>query len=127
MARAALVGMATIWTDPRSSSAMMGCVARSRITRAEAIALAKTECEAQGWPWREPVKVRVVGVWPPEGAGWLRYEVLLPADDHGGTPWFEVSFDGQHVLAGWDGPGPPDEEDDPSAVSAVLHVILAAT
>lgn len=97
---------------------MMACMARSRITRAEAIALAKTECQAQGWPWSEPVKVRVTGVLPSDGAGLLRYEVRTTADVHGGTPWFLVSRDGRHVLAGWDGPGPPDEEDGPRAAPA---------
>ena len=99
----------------RGSSAMMGGVGRARITRAEAIALAKAECEAQDWPWREPVTVRLTVIVPSDGAGLLQYHVETSADVHGGTPWFLVSRDGRHVLAGWDGPGPWDEEDGTSA------------
>jgi hypothetical protein len=83
-----------------------------RITKAEAIALARTECEKEGWLWQVPAKVRVVGVFPPEGAGWRQYEVRLPANAEGGYAWFLIPFDGRHVNAGWTGPGLPDDEDE---------------
>jgi hypothetical protein len=79
-------------------------MAGSRITSAEAIALAKAECEAQGWPWREPVSVRRVVVFPSDGAGLLQYDVRISADV--GTPWFLVSRDGRHVNPGWTNPPP---------------------
>ena len=69
--------------------------------------MAKAECEKLGWPWREPVKVRVSVTLPPSDAGLLQYNVLTNADVHGDNPWFDVSLDGRHVLAGWN--GEPDD------------------
>jgi hypothetical protein len=86
---------------------MMDCVTRLKITRAEAIATAKSACEARGWPWREPVKVMV-------SLGAVRgelfpYHVKTNADVHGDNPWFEISRTGRLIVAGWIG-GPPWQE-----------------
>jgi hypothetical protein len=83
---------------------MVGYMTRLRITRAEAITLAKAECEACGWPWREPVKVMVTLFL--SGGELFPYYVKTNADVHGDNPWFEVSRSGRLIRAGWIG-GPP--------------------
>jgi hypothetical protein len=63
-----------------------GSVARPRrLRRAEVLAAAKSECEARGWPWREPVHV----------TGWLfRFRVWTNANFLDDNPWFVFTRDG---------------------------------
>jgi hypothetical protein len=60
--------------------------------KARIIAAAKAECEARGWPWREPV--RVTGLL-------FRFQVWTNADARDDNPWFVVSRDGRIKRAGW--------------------------
>jgi hypothetical protein len=67
-------------------------MAQSRVTRAEVLAIAKAECEALGWPWREPVRVT---------GGLFRYEVWTNADFRDDNPWFLFSRNGRLIRAAW--------------------------
>jgi hypothetical protein len=67
-------------------------MARSKVARAEVLAAAKRECEARGWPWREPVTVT---------GGLLRYRVWTNADVRDDNPWFSFSRTGRLMRAGW--------------------------
>jgi hypothetical protein len=81
-----------------------------RITKAEAMAIAKAKSDTLGWPWTEPVTVKVGGTLPPGECGWRHWTVKTSADAHGpvARTLFDVSFDGRHVLPRWLGrPGPP--------------------
>src|SRR5262249_54581270 len=70
-----------------------GCEGRSRsLRRAEVLAAAQSECEARGWPWREPVHV----------TGWMfRFRGWTNANFRDDNPWFVFSRDGRLVRAGW--------------------------
>jgi hypothetical protein len=68
-------------------------VARSRcVSRGTVLVAAKAECQARGWPWREPV--HVTG-WPFRFTVWTNVSMI---DDN---PWFVFSRDGRLVQAGW--------------------------
>lgn len=72
-------------------------MARRRIAKAEVLAAAKAECEARGWPWREPVRVT---------GGLFRYRVRTNADVLDDNPWFLFSCDGRLAHAAWAGRRP---------------------
>jgi hypothetical protein len=80
-------------------------VKRPRITKSEAAVIAKAEAEQRGWPWTEPVAVKVGGTLPPSRCGWRHWIVTTNASVQRPTPRssFDVSFDGRNVMAHWIG------------------------
>jgi hypothetical protein len=62
------------------------------VAQAELLAAAKAECEARGWPWREPVRVT---------GGLFRYQVWTNADVRDDNPWFLFSRTGRLIRAAW--------------------------
>jgi hypothetical protein len=86
-------------------------VRRPKITKAEATAIAKAECEARGWPWTEPVAVKLGGTFPPDVCGWRHWIVRTHADVQQPDPRIEfaVSFNGLHVMPFWIGRTEPPE------------------
>jgi hypothetical protein len=67
-----------------------GFMARSG--RADVLAAAHAECQARGWPWREPAKVT---------GGLFRFRVWTNANMIDNNPWFLFSRNGRLVRAGW--------------------------
>jgi len=67
-------------------------MAHRKVTKAEVLAAARDECQARGWPWREPVRVT---------GGLFRYRVWTNADVQDDNPWFLFSRGGHLVRAGW--------------------------
>lgn len=55
-------------------------MAWSRDSWADVLAAAWAECEARGWPWREPVRVT---------GGLFRYRVWANAAVLDDNPWFQ--------------------------------------
>jgi len=64
----------------------------SRASKAEVLAAARAECEARGWPWREPVRVT---------GGLFRYRIWTNATVYDDNPWFLFSRDVHLVSAAW--------------------------
>ncbi|MBO0819341.1 MAG: hypothetical protein J2P26_00670 [Nocardiopsaceae bacterium] len=58
----------------------------------EVLAAAKAECDARGWPSREPVRVT---------GGLFRYRVWTNADVRDDNPWFRFSRGGRLTHAAW--------------------------
>ena len=58
------------------------------------MAAAQAECQARGWPWREPAKVT---------GGLFRFRVWTNANMIDDNPWFVFSRDGRLVRAAWAG------------------------
>lgn len=62
------------------------------MTKADALAAAKAECESRGWPWQEPVRV-LGGLW--------RYRVWTNSGVRDDNPWFLYSRNGRLIQAAW--------------------------
>jgi hypothetical protein len=60
--------------------------------RAEVLAAAQAECQARGWPWREPALVT---------GGLFRFRVWTNANMTDDNPWFVFSRDVRLAQAGW--------------------------
>jgi hypothetical protein len=70
-----------------------GSVARARaVSTAAVLAAAHAECQARGWPWREPAKVT---------GGLFRFKVWTNANAIDDSPWFVFSRDKRPLRAGW--------------------------
>lgn len=51
-----------------------GSMAESKISREQAVQIARQVCDERGWPWKEPV-VYQRGIWP---VNWVIFMHLLP-------------------------------------------------
>jgi hypothetical protein len=62
------------------------------VTKADAIAIARAECDRRDWPWKEPIRV----------SGVLWYHVMTNTAFAGGNVNIHVrAFDGKVVRAGY--------------------------
>jgi hypothetical protein len=65
-----------------------------RVPRSAVLAAAHSECEARGWPWREPVLVT---------RELFHYRVWTNADVRDDNPWLVYSRNLRLKSAGWAG------------------------